>query len=133
MKKLFVLAVMLSAFAVNAQRSEKTVDLSMKNYDVLRLLKEQVDFFKSFTVPEKMTQFYDGDKLLYTVINNDGSSVRLNEDSTIHAHLDDRNVNAYFSIVKDKLIGYLTLEVNDTKYINYYYGKKIVHDENIRF
>ncbi len=132
MKNILLLIFFISIGAA-AQTSEKTVEVTNKYYEVIRVLKQNKSF-EFLIVPKQMTQVYNGQDLSYTKISGKDYVMRIypNNDVTIHQKATgDRH---YLSIINKTMIGYsLITDPKSKKMKAYYYkGSEIVHNTEIQ-
>lgn len=69
MKKLLICFMLVSAFTMNAQ--DKSVPLSIKNFELYSILKKSNSFKDFPDLPENVTEHYVGSQLEYTSAETD--------------------------------------------------------------
>jgi hypothetical protein len=78
MKKLLI--CLLLAFAVNVSAQDKSVPLSIKNFELYSILKKSSTFKDYPALPETVTEHYVGGELQYTAAETDKFTLKIMAD-----------------------------------------------------
>lgn len=136
MKKLLICLLLILAFNMNAQ--DKSVPLSIKNFELYSILKKSNSFKDFPALPENVTEHYVGGELLYTAAETDKFTLKIMADGEFRFEMKKPaptfvKTTYYIRFPNNTVFGYAMMTGKDgVVQVTVYQAEKFVYTGSIK-